>query len=89
MVPFKLRWQFVVYPFAGVCFSSALLFNFGIPIHSDFVEFVSIMCRVSFSRLPPELLIIDTGLEFCILRKGTFDKLSSTTPLPLITHRGR
>jgi hypothetical protein len=36
----------VVYPFAGVCFSPVLLFNLGIPIHSDFVEvneFVGIM----------------------------------------------
>jgi hypothetical protein len=75
MMPFKLRWQFVVYPFAGVCFGSILLFNFGIPIDGNFVkvnEFVSIMWRVSFSCLPPELLVIDTGLEICIFHIGMY-----------------
>jgi len=74
-MPFELRWQFVVYPFAGVYFGSALLFNLGIPIHGDFFEvneFVCIVCGVSFSRLPPELLIIDTVFEFCIFCVGVY-----------------
>jgi hypothetical protein len=75
VMPFKLRWQFVVYPFARVRFGSVLLLNLGIPIHSNFVkvdEFVSIMCPVRFSCLPPELLIINTGLEFHIFCIGMY-----------------